>query len=358
MTTNDSKDQGREAFELLPCPFCGNDKNIAMANEKHDHSGGYFIACPDCDASTGLRFACGDDPRALLIEQWNRRAATSASALARDEASVAVAPVIDVELKRIAHELRTYNPAGDEYKGANIHKVWSREIESIVEKIDAERASYQQFLDETADAELPYARRALIACIAECQALSYSEDRGITVSEAESIGGVLLELRRLQKVEADAVEVLTRASPAASSAATVSDAVPVAEVGESAVFFLRRMPDGSRWPKGTKLYAEMPATVSDAASVQKPVATLHDDGHYTFHGAKPDGFNYAGWRMDVYAAASSAAAGEHDEGAAITAAFESYEYQFRMNGEERNKYDFESGWKAARAASSATEPKP
>jgi Lar family restriction alleviation protein len=88
MTTNDSKDQGREAFELLPCPFCGNDKNIAMANEKHDHSGGYFIACPDCDASTGLRFACGDDPRALLIEQWNRRAATSASALARDEASV------------------------------------------------------------------------------------------------------------------------------------------------------------------------------------------------------------------------------------------------------------------------------
>lgn len=60
--------------ELLPCPFCGNSTNIAMANEKHDHSGGYFIACPECDASTGLRYACGDDPRPLLIEQWNRRA--------------------------------------------------------------------------------------------------------------------------------------------------------------------------------------------------------------------------------------------------------------------------------------------
>lgn len=60
--------------ELLPCPFCGCSKNIAMANEKHDHSGGYFIACPRCHGSTGLRYAMGDDPRPLLIEQWNRRA--------------------------------------------------------------------------------------------------------------------------------------------------------------------------------------------------------------------------------------------------------------------------------------------
>ncbi|MFM0058563.1 hypothetical protein PQR64_23355 [Paraburkholderia phytofirmans] len=69
--------------------------------------------------------------------------------------------------------------------------------------------AYQQFLDETKDATRPYARRALIECIAECQALSYSEDRGITISEAESIGGVLHELRRLQNLEAEAVEVVT-----------------------------------------------------------------------------------------------------------------------------------------------------
>lgn len=62
-------------MKLLPCPFCGNDKNIGIANEKHDHGGGYYIACPVCDASTGLRFACGEDPAPLLIEQWNRRAA-------------------------------------------------------------------------------------------------------------------------------------------------------------------------------------------------------------------------------------------------------------------------------------------
>jgi hypothetical protein len=36
------------------------------------------------------------------------------------------------ELKRIAHELRAYNPAADEYKGEHIHKVWAREIEAAL----------------------------------------------------------------------------------------------------------------------------------------------------------------------------------------------------------------------------------
>lgn len=68
---------------LLPCPFCGNSKGLAVANENpQDLSGGYFIACPSCDASTGLRFACGEDPIPLLIEQWNRRAALAAQPVA------------------------------------------------------------------------------------------------------------------------------------------------------------------------------------------------------------------------------------------------------------------------------------
>jgi hypothetical protein len=39
---------------------------------------------------------------------------------------------------------------------------------------------------------------------------------------------------------------------------------------------------------------------------QKPVAILHDDGHYTWHGDKPHDFNYAGWRMEVYAVPQTA----------------------------------------------------
>ena len=48
--------------KLLPCPFCGNT-DITINNENpKDSSGGYFIACAGCGASTNLRFACGDDP--------------------------------------------------------------------------------------------------------------------------------------------------------------------------------------------------------------------------------------------------------------------------------------------------------
>jgi hypothetical protein len=58
----------------------------------------------------------------------------------------------------------------------------------------------------------------------------------------------------------------------------------------------------------------------------------------------------AGELIQALAASPAAPSVEQDERGAISAAFEAYEYQFRMNGEERNKYDFESGWKAARAA--------
>ena len=62
--------------KLLPCPFCSSAE-ISIKNENpKDNSGGYFIECPGCGASTALRFACGDDPTHLLAEQWNRRAAS------------------------------------------------------------------------------------------------------------------------------------------------------------------------------------------------------------------------------------------------------------------------------------------
>ncbi|WP_371435904.1 Lar family restriction alleviation protein [Polaromonas sp.] len=58
---------------LLPCPFCGSAK-VETKNEHTDLSGGYYIECSACLACTGLRYACGEDPRPPLAEQWNRRA--------------------------------------------------------------------------------------------------------------------------------------------------------------------------------------------------------------------------------------------------------------------------------------------
>jgi hypothetical protein len=46
-------------------------------------------------------------------------------------------------------------------------------------------------------------------------------------------------------------------------------------------------------------------------SVQEPIATLHDDGHFTFKpGREPHESRLAGWRMDVYAAPSARQEGE------------------------------------------------
>ncbi|WP_250507635.1 hypothetical protein [Caballeronia sp. GAFFF3] len=53
--------------------------------------------------------------------------------------------------------------------------------------------------------------------------------------------------------------------------------------------------------KGEARTAALSASIADTAGA-KPIATLHDDGYYTFHGKKPHDYNYAGWRMDVYAA--------------------------------------------------------
>lgn len=54
----------------------------------------------------------------------------------------------------------------------------------------------------------------------------------------------------------------------------------------------------------------------------EPVATLHDDGHYTYHAPKPHGYNYAGWKEQVFTAAQMEAFWllGHKEGAGCTAA--------------------------------------
>ena len=62
------------------------------------------------------------------------------------------------------------------------------------------------------------------------------------------------------------------------------------------------------------LEAERLLDSTAATTGSAPVATLHDDGYYTFHGEKPHGFNYQGWRMDVYAATASPAASAPEQG--------------------------------------------
>jgi hypothetical protein len=48
--------------------------------------------------------------------------------------------------------------------------------------------------------------------------------------------------------------------------------------------------------------------IADAdAEKMEPVATLHDDGYWTWKGTPPYASSFAGWRMDVYAAGAQPA---------------------------------------------------
>ena len=78
-------------FPLKPCPFCGGSAEYGWCDEGGDNFGGQFITCRACGVSTNLRFACGDDPKPLLMEQWNSRVKEHSVGLSRT-------PVDDLEL--------------------------------------------------------------------------------------------------------------------------------------------------------------------------------------------------------------------------------------------------------------------
>lgn len=62
------------AEELKPCPCCGGKAIFQeIEDSESDNFGGHFIECRSCRLTTNLRFACGDYPRPLLAETWNRR---------------------------------------------------------------------------------------------------------------------------------------------------------------------------------------------------------------------------------------------------------------------------------------------
>ncbi|WP_347220338.1 Lar family restriction alleviation protein [Chryseobacterium sp.] len=91
--------ENNSSAPLLPCPFCGGA--AAVQNESPaDNSGGYFVECKSCGASTNLRYACGDEPVPLLVAQWNARAPQAVAA----QAAPAAVAVTDAQIDAILDE--------------------------------------------------------------------------------------------------------------------------------------------------------------------------------------------------------------------------------------------------------------
>lgn len=80
--------------KLLPCPFCGGkasfDSVPIPANEEDatPNSGGHFIECEKCNASTALVFPLKDDVTQELMQRWNDRTGGNIEADRRAQAII------------------------------------------------------------------------------------------------------------------------------------------------------------------------------------------------------------------------------------------------------------------------------
>ena len=109
MTTNT---MGRD--EAVECPECGRKWPFESEQAVAVGLQGACIACTS-------RYPDG------AYEESQRRH-SSIAALRDGEAKRPAAVVDEAAVRRVIAELRAYNPAADEYKGAHIHKVWAREL--------------------------------------------------------------------------------------------------------------------------------------------------------------------------------------------------------------------------------------
>lgn len=72
-----------DSDHLKPCPFCGSDAEFdAVASvDGEPNAGGMFVQCLGCQVCSRLIFPCGDDPKPLLLDAWNRRVGPKEGAL-------------------------------------------------------------------------------------------------------------------------------------------------------------------------------------------------------------------------------------------------------------------------------------
>lgn len=85
-----------------------------------------------------------------------------------------------------------------------------------------------------------------------------------------------------------------------------TELMPLETLHADAAYLVGRAANGSMEPDEvvavirSRIDAARNALVAQGQDAE-PVATLHDDGHWTWKGTPPPESNYAGWRMDVYA---------------------------------------------------------
>ncbi|HIC7214866.1 hypothetical protein [Burkholderia stabilis] len=157
-------------------------------------------------------------------------------------------------------------------------------IESVCESIEIQHEAAPATSDKWA--AYPVARRALASSIEEVETLSNSEDRDLTVSETESMMLVLHELRRLQVIEREAVEIVARAAAPLEGTGNGADErdIRIAQLEESVKKWQALAESNQRLAEIAQARADRYATRAPRTEVAGAVAPVENSPAYALRG--------------------------------------------------------------------------
>lgn len=117
------------------------DESLAFIKEltKERNTALARLAAIEAQEPVGYVHSCGDLTLSIIREKGyykDQEMSLFAAAGASPQPAQPSPAHLEV-LRRVAHELRFYNPAADEYKGKHVHKYWSDEITKAIAQIEA-----------------------------------------------------------------------------------------------------------------------------------------------------------------------------------------------------------------------------
>ncbi|WP_338636963.1 hypothetical protein V6L80_00760 [Erwinia persicina] len=142
-----------------------------------------------------------------------------------------------------------------------------RERDELKDKLNSIKSTYCH-VDTAKNAFIPGCLDAWGRPVPQYLPYDFSSNPGASATQYcngwnDSGGYWLKHVGYLQQKLSDAEEELARRDAAAGEADIVRQEAekPIAEVAESFIYFLRKKPNGDRWPVGTKLYTAAPPAV-------------------------------------------------------------------------------------------------
>ena len=145
---------GISASEEAPCPYCDDTGDV------HTQTGEWRGRCT-CPAGAMPDLSLKDETVSFLLACAAPDSAATPPPAPQPAGVPDVETVMRATVRRVVHELNTYNPAADEYKGKYIHGVWARELTAALASLPEQPHVYRDIFGNPAPDALQSVLREL-----------------------------------------------------------------------------------------------------------------------------------------------------------------------------------------------------